>query len=95
MYEYYKEEIERIQNSIKVTTNEAGLISVDYQPQTIKEDHQSLSAMLDCAYKQLYSFSLIKTIYNAIFNKTKVTNPTSCTCFADWMSETEHAYGTK
>jgi len=95
MHEYYKEEIERIKNSIKWTTNEAGQISVDYQPQTIKEDHQSLSAMMDCAYKQMHSFSLIKTIYNAIFNKTEVTNPTPCTCFAEWMNEIEHAYGTK
>jgi len=91
MYEYYKEEIERIQSSIKVTTNEAGLISVDYQPQPIKEDNQSMSALIDCAYKQMYSFSLIETIYNAIFKKTKAANPTPCTCFADWMNETGHA----
>ncbi|MCB8814642.1 hypothetical protein [Desulfosporosinus shakirovi] len=95
MYEYSKEEIQRIKDSIRVTTNDAGQISVNYQPPAIKEDHPSMSAILDCAYQQMHSFSLIETIYNALFRKTKLAPPTPCTAFADWMNEIDHAVGVK
>lgn len=95
MCEYSKEEIQRIKDSVRVTTNDAGQISVDYQPPAIKEDHPSMSAILDCAYQQMYSFSLIKTIYNALFRKTKIAHPTPCAAFADWMNEIDHAVGVK
>ncbi|MCB8815256.1 hypothetical protein [Desulfosporosinus shakirovi] len=92
---FLKEEIQRIKDSVRVTRNDAGQISIDYQAPVIKEDPPSLSAVMDCAYRQMYSFLLIKAIYYAFFKKTKIVSPTPCRALADWMNEIDHAVGVK
>lgn len=92
---YLKEEIQRIKDSVRVTRNDAGQISIDYQAPVIKEESPSMSAIMDCAYPQMHTFLHIKAIYYALFKKKKLVNPTPCRGFADWMNEIDHAVGVK
>ena len=48
---------------------------------------------MDCAFKKMYSYSLIETIYNALFKKTKVADEVPCAAFSDWMKEIDRAQG--
>ncbi|AET68442.1 hypothetical protein Desor_2913 [Desulfosporosinus orientis DSM 765] len=92
---YLKEEIQRIKDSVRVTKNDASQISIDYQAPVIQEDTPSWSAIMDCAYRQMHSFSMFKAIYYTFFKKKEIVNPTPCRAFADWMNEIDHAVGVK
>lgn len=92
---FLKEEIQRIKDSVRVTRNDAGQISIDYQAPVIREDTPSWSAVMDCAYRQMHSFSLFKAIYYALIKKKKYVSPTPCLAFADWMNEIDHAVRVK
>lgn len=90
---FLKEEIQRIKDSVRVTSNEAGQISIDYQAPVIKENPPSLSAVMDCAYGQMYSFLLVKAFYRTFFKKKELAGSSPCRALADWMKEMDHAVG--
>lgn len=68
MNEFYRQAIERYQSSYKVTTDEFGRMSIKYEPQQQSVENNYLDIM-ECAYQNMRSYSVIKAIYNAIFKK--------------------------
>jgi hypothetical protein len=61
----YQEEINRIKNIYKVTTDENGMVRISYEPQY---EDKGYNNFLDCYYNNIHSYSIINVIYRAIYN---------------------------
>ena len=82
----YDEYIESVMNSYEVTTDESGRLSIKYVQQSDNYNGTDINAIMECAEKNMYSFSILKAIYNFIFKRNKVKQQMPCTMMFDLMN---------
>ena len=88
MNQFYRDQIERIQDFYKVTVNESGQISIKYES-PIEDDGYDINKIMNCLEQNARYYSLIKIILNAIFKKNPIKHEPPCTMAFDWMNKNQ------